>query len=119
MDENVPPHSLGLGGDGDEIDAIREVERRFGVVLDYADASSWKTAGDVFAALKRALPPEHSPDDDTWRRFAEAISAETGVDPTKVTADTLLLGTRRFSWRLLFCAILVCAVALAVSFWRA
>lgn len=33
--------SLGLGGDGDEVNAIGDVEREFGVNLDKSDASSW------------------------------------------------------------------------------
>ncbi|SDD62144.1 hypothetical protein SAMN05444678_11763 [Sphingomonas sp. YR710] len=99
--DNLPPKSLGLGGDGDEIAAISEVERRFGVRLDYSDARHWKTAGDVFAALQQALSSEQAEAVETWPLFAEAISGETGVDPTKVTADTLLLGKGRFDWRVL------------------
>lgn len=48
--------SVDLSGDGDEISAIDDVERAFGVVLDKADASHWHTAGDVFASLRKALP---------------------------------------------------------------
>ena len=44
MIENSPK-SVGLGGDGDEIAAIDDVERAFGVKLDYADVSRWLTAG--------------------------------------------------------------------------
>jgi hypothetical protein len=98
--QNLPPRSLGLGGDGDEIAALREVERRFGVQLDYSDTRTWLTAGDVFAALRRALPVQEAGAAETWPMFAEAISAETGVDPTKVEPQTLLLGTDRFDWRL-------------------
>ena len=114
MEQNEPPHSLGLGGDGDEIDAIEAVERCFGVKLDYADASTWRTTGDVFAALRRALPPEYPADGETWRRFAEAISAETGVDPTRVTADTLLLGKGYPPWRLILAIVLIGLIAAAV-----
>ena len=107
--QNLPPHSLGLGGDGDEIDAVREVERRFGVQLDYSDAHTWSTAGDVFTALRRALPAEQANAPQTWSTFADAISAETGVDPTKVEPRTLLLGTSGFDWRLATAGALVAA----------
>lgn len=52
--QNLPPATLGLWGDGDEIAAIEEVEERFGVKLDTSTAASWLTVGDVFAALQRA-----------------------------------------------------------------
>ena len=106
--ENLPPNSLGLWGDGDEIAAIRDVEHRFGVQLDYADARNWVTAGNVFAAVQRALPAEQAEAAEAWSMFAEAISAETGVDPTTVKPETLLLGTGRFRWRL---SLIVAAVA--------
>jgi hypothetical protein len=50
--------SLGLVGDGDEVDAVRDVERCFDVVLDYGHAGEWRTVGDVHAALASVLPPE-------------------------------------------------------------
>jgi len=98
--ENLPPNSLRLWGDGDEIAAIHDVERCFEVQLDYSDAPNWVTAGNVFAALQRALPTEQTQAAGTWSKFAEAISAEAGVDPAAVKPEKLLLGTRRFGWRL-------------------
>src|SRR6185369_14602394 len=83
--------SLGLGGDGDEVDAIEEVERVFGVLLDYSEAASWRTVGDVYSALRSALPREEREADDLWPRFAQAISSETGIDPTRIGPATLLL----------------------------
>ena len=116
--ENHPPRSLGLGGDGDEIAAIEEVERRFGVRLDYSDSQSWTTAGDVFGALQRALPAEQAAAHDTWTRYAEAISLETGVDPSQVTHETLLLGQHRFNRRtLLIVAILIGLTVALVRHW--
>ena len=97
--DNIPPLSLGLGGDGDEIDAIENVERAFGVRLDYSDARTWLTVGDVFATLKRALSDDER-DGDHWARFTAAISEETGVDPSRVTESTLLMGRAHFDWRL-------------------
>ena len=112
--ENHPPRSLGLGGDGDEIAAIKEVERCFGVRLDYSDSQSWETAGDVFAALQRTLPAERLSAHDTWTHFAEAISSETGVDPAQVTHETLLLGQHRFDRRVLLVVAILSGVTLAV-----
>lgn len=110
--ENNPPISLGLGGDGDEIAAISEVEHRFGVRLDYSNSQSWRTVGDVFAALQQALPADRAEGGDTWRPFTEAISFETGVDPSRVTQETLLLGQHRFDRR----SLLVVAVLIGVAF---
>ena len=47
---------LNLGGDGDEIEAIEQVEREFGIRLDVRDAPNWITVGDVYTSLLRALP---------------------------------------------------------------
>lgn len=114
MAENHPPRSLGLGGDGDEIAAIKEVERCFGVRLDYSDSQSWETAGDVFAALQRTLPAERATARDTWARFAKAISSETGVDSSRVTPETLLLGQHRFDRRVLLAVAILFGLTLAV-----
>ena len=43
--------TLGLWEDGDELDALRTVEKRFGVKLDYSGAGSWFTAGDVSSSI--------------------------------------------------------------------
>lgn len=87
----APLVDLGLGGDGDEIVAIEEVERQFGIRLDTSDASTWRTVGDVYASVLRALPPGSADAADTWRTFARAISRETGVDPDRVRPETFLL----------------------------
>jgi hypothetical protein len=97
---NLPPTSLGLGGDGDEIAAIGEVERQFNVQLDYSEARHWKTVGYVYEALKRVLPSDQINSDETWPTFAQAVSKETGVDPWMVTCKTLLLGRKSFDWRI-------------------
>lgn len=116
--QNHPPHSLGLGGDGDELAAIGEVERRFGVQLDYSNSQSWTKVGDVFAALQQALPAERVGAHDAWADFAAAISFETGVDPSRVTHETLLLGQHRFDFRsLLVAAILIGLMVAALRYW--
>ncbi len=84
------PRSVGLGGDGDEIVAISDVERAFGVKLDKADAAQWHTAGDVFESLRKALPAEIR-DEDLWSRFAEILTDQTGIDPKAIEKDSPLL----------------------------
>ena len=64
-----PPQSVGLGGDGDEVSAIQEVEAEFGVQLDCSDAPNWATAGDVYRALCRVLPAEEAAKPDLSERF--------------------------------------------------
>ncbi|MBL8215412.1 MAG: acyl carrier protein [Bryobacterales bacterium] len=83
--------SLGLGGDGDEIDAIEDVEREFGIALDKADAPHWLTVGDVYQSLLKALPEPARQDSIIWPRFCAAICQQTGADGTRVSAATLLI----------------------------
>jgi hypothetical protein len=100
----------------DEVDAIGDVEREFGVQLDYSNSREWTTVGDVFAALLQSLPSEQAEATDLWPRFVIAISEETGVDPAKVTRSTLLLGTAIFDWRLAL--IVGCGIGLALAIAR-
>ena len=90
--QNQHLETIGLGGDGDEVDAILEVERRFGVSLDYGDAANWQTTGDVFASLLNALPPDQRDQDDLWTRFTAIMCSETGAEASRVGPNTLLLG---------------------------
>lgn len=89
-----PPISVGLGGDGDEIVAIDDVERAFGVKLDKGGASQWHTAGDVFVSLCEALPSDTS-DRELWSRFTKVLTYQTGVDPTFIKKDSPLLSQSR------------------------
>ena len=88
------PTSVGLGGDGDEIVAIDDVEHAFGVKLDKAHAAQWHTAGDVFASLCQALPADHA-DDDLWSRFTQVLTDQTGVDPKVIEKESSLLSQSR------------------------
>ena len=106
--------TVGLGGDGDEIAAIAEVERQFGVRLDYSHAREWRTVGDVFKALQQSLPVGLGEGEAVWRRFAEAISRETGVDPENVATSTRLIG-KPFPYRHLWLIGAVAGLA-AVAF---
>lgn len=96
--EEEQPVSVGLCGDGDEIAAIDEIEMTFGVTLDYADAPTWQTAGDVFRSLQSRLPSDVAHVPDTWDRFATALTHETGIDPAMITPDSPLLD-EAMSWR--------------------
>jgi len=88
------PKCVGLGGDGDEIVAIDEVERAFGIKLDKAHAAQWHTAGDVFISLCQALRADIR-DDDLWSRFTEVLTDQTGVDPKTIEKDSPLLSRSR------------------------
>lgn len=112
---NQPPRSLGLGGDGDEIAAIAEVERQFGVKLDYTGSAHWVTAGDVYLALQKALLLDHEASRSVWPMFTKAISQETGVDGNAVTPETLLLGEGWLDRRVAIGVALVAGIALAVA----
>ena len=94
------PKSVGLGGDGDEIVAISDVERAFGVKFDDADAPGWVTAGDLFASLQKALPEEDLSGRDVWQKFAIALSGETGANPDDIEPASPLLSESRFWARL-------------------
>ena len=96
--EAVPPCSVGLGGDGDEVAAIENVEEAFGVTFDDQGAPAWRTAGDVFASLLKVLPPEASGDVTIWERFAAALALETGINPQQITPDSPLLLPDKGTW---------------------
>jgi hypothetical protein len=76
----------------DFFNSLLEVERHFGVALDYGDAPRWLTAGDVFASLLKALPPDKRDGEDLWATFTAIMCSETGADASRVGPDTLLLG---------------------------
>ena len=88
---NSPPKGVGLGGAGDEICAIEDIERAFGVTLDKGDAQHRVTAGDLFVSLQKALSVEDRDDPETWVRFTETLVAGTGVDPIALEKDSPLL----------------------------
>jgi hypothetical protein len=111
--ERPPLTSLGLSGDGDEVDAIAEVERTFGVMLDRSNSHLWLTAGDVYAALLRSLPGRQRPGPALWARFAEALASETDADPSRVKPETLLLGKGHPGYILLIVTVAI-AIALAI-----
>ena len=83
--------SLRLGGDGDEIVAIQNIEMEFGVCLDQTDAPDWVTVGDVYLSLLKVMPSDGTDDSSVWKRFCEAICRESGADSTLVGERTQLL----------------------------
>ena len=91
----TPPKSVALGGDGDEIATIADVEHTFRVKLDKADAPQWHTAGDVFASLCKALPADIRADDGLWSRFTEVLAHHAGVDPKAIEKDSPFLSQSR------------------------
>ena len=109
------PASVGLGGDGDEIAAIDDVESAFGIKLDYSDAPQWLTAGDVFDSLRRALPADKRDTSDLWERFSVAICGVTGADPKTIVRGSPLLSESRFWAKLVDLSALVWIIV-AVGF---
>ena len=91
---DTPPKSVGLGGDGDEIVAIDDIERAFSVKLNKTDAAQWHTAGDVFVSLCKALPADIA-DEGLWSRFTEVLTDQTSVDPKAIEKDSPLLSQSR------------------------
>ena len=83
--------SLRLGGDGDEVEAIQNVEMEFGVCLDPTDAPNWVTVGDVYLSLLKVMPSHGTDDPSVWKRFCEAICRENGADSTLVGERTQIL----------------------------
>ena len=99
MDEKTAK-SVGLGGDGDEIFAVADVERAFSIKLDYGDAPHWLTAGDLFASVQRLLPEQQRGDPEVWERFVVALCRQTGVNPKAIEPNSPLLSQSHFWARL-------------------
>jgi hypothetical protein len=111
---SADPKNVGLAGDGDEIAAIHDVERAFGVELDYSDAPTWRTAGDVFQSLEKALTVEKREAAHDWARFAEALTGQSGVQPELIGPDSpLLLPSGNFWRRAVHLSAFLCIAAAA------
>ena len=82
---------LNLVGHGDEIAAVKSVEREFGVAIDTTDAAAWVTVGNVFAALLRSIPDYDVGQPSTWRRFCRALAEESDDEPGQIAESTRLL----------------------------
>jgi hypothetical protein len=53
----LPKNSLGLGGDGDEIIFVEEIESAFGIRFQREDMDGCATVGDIYDALCRHVQP--------------------------------------------------------------
>lgn len=82
---------LNLVGDGDEVDAVRSVEREFDVTMDILSTPNWQTVGDLYAALERALPEYLVKQPSTWKRVCWALARESDDDPAQISPATRLL----------------------------
>ena len=82
---------LNLVGDGDEIDAVEEIEAEFSITLDTSDAGDWWTVADLFEAVKRALPAYDANQPSTWPRFCAALCEISCDDPAEITPGMLLI----------------------------
>ena len=91
VNQPQPLETIGLGGDGDQVDAYLALEKHFGVSIDDTEVASWRTAGDVFDALFDALPEYRKQRDVIWPTFAAILCDETGADASRVGPNTLLL----------------------------
>lgn len=69
--------SIGLGGDGDEVDAIERVEARFGITFDHKDCARFVTVGDVWRALREALGAGEAEAAPFWPDFVRLLGEET------------------------------------------
>ena len=104
-----PLRTIGLWGDGDELDAVQDAERRLGFKLPVEEAPNWLTVGDIYDSVMR-----HNPGADarrTWRKLVVGLCVAVGADPRRVAKETTLiertniwkhladLGTRVFKGR--------------------
>lgn len=89
--EQNPPVSVDLGGDGDELLAIDDVEEAFGVTLDKRDVDTWRTAGDVYRSLANELSEDEGSAPETWDRFADVLTQSTGTDGRLIQPESPLL----------------------------
>ena len=79
---HLPPQleTIGLGGDGDQVDAFLALERHFGVDIDDTNAAEWRTADDVFGALLDAMPAQQRQRQENWSEFTVILCEETGAN---------------------------------------
>jgi hypothetical protein len=55
-DRDTPkPNTLGLWGDGDDIDLIVDIEQSFGLAFPHDEILEWDTVGDIYNDLKSRL----------------------------------------------------------------
>jgi len=80
----------------DVVELVMEFEQRFELDLPNADATSFRTVGDLWLFLIRrrtgSEPAAHPPtaSDPTWREVVRFIAEQTGTPPDDVQWDSLL-----------------------------
>lgn len=87
-------NSLGLAGDGDEVDAIDRVERAFGIRFEHADCENFGTVGDVWSSLIKELRLTEIDAAVHWPSFVRILGDDTLWEPhfEEVTLETRLIG---------------------------
>jgi hypothetical protein len=87
---------IGLGGDGDEVDAIERVEARFGILFDHAVCEAFATGGDVWRALLKEMRLDEADPaaGAAWATMVWALGDETldEAQCLEVGPETLLIG---------------------------
>lgn len=86
--------SLGLGGDGDEVDAVERVERTFGVAFHHEELERFVTVGDVWRALLNELQLDEAAAAPLWPEFVAVLGEETlaADELNEVGRETVLIG---------------------------
>jgi hypothetical protein len=84
-----PLRTIGLWGDGDELAAVADAERRLGFRLPIEDAPQWFTVGDVYRSIQKRNPEFASK--VTWRKLCVGLCLGKGADPRRVTPTTTLI----------------------------
>ena len=88
-----PLANLGLWGDLDEVDAVRDGFEAVGLDPPWDDAPHWQTVGDLWNSVGR-IAPQLANSSETWDKFRTGLARQTGVDWTRVSKGTVLLDGR-------------------------
>ena len=88
-----PLTNLGLWGDLDEVDAIRDAFGAIGLIPPWDDAPTWVAVGDIWKSVRR-IAPELTESSQAWDAFRQGIARQTGVDWTGISETTAILDGR-------------------------
>jgi hypothetical protein len=100
--QNASGKSLGLAGDGDEVDLIDSVEKSFGVKFTDEELARISTMGDLYEALVRHLPNtesarrRHCRSATAFRRMQSTLRTMTNDEVRPSTDFSKLVGDRSF-----------------------
>ncbi len=76
---STAPNTLGLGGDGDEVEMLEDVERRFSIGLVQKEVEMLVTMGDL-EGLVSLKSNEDLPSEDIWERLCEIARHHSAHD---------------------------------------